>query len=389
MAQRYSLPFFLQNKHHQPRKRRKKSTKSILKYPQTKKCTRCHQIKPLEEFTHDKSSKDGHLRLCRACLRQKTIETRLRWSQEQEQKGPPSHKTCHACKRTLPAEAFHLSKNTKDGLRPTCKACRKAHQVEVQALYQQERLHHTKKEKTCTSCKLTLPITSFYYDKNTKDGYAVYCKKCALRKQEVYVKVWEKRRFATPLHIQKKTCNHCDRTLLINHFSKNRNNSDGYSSACKDCEKERRGALIARWQYEKKPMEKQCMHCKRILPASEFSKSRKARDGLLYMCKNCAAKYYHEMKARWAEERARSQKDFTLFAITEKTCRICQQTLPLSAFYHRKESRDGLTASCKVCDAKRAKQKSKQRKARPKVIPEKSCTIKSVQEKVSLLPYFF
>ena len=367
MAQRYRLPFFLANKHHQPRKRRKKSKKSITIHPQTKKCTHCHQIKPLEEFTHDKSRKDGHLDLCKACLRQKTMKTRLRWKQERQEL--PLHKTCSQCQRTLPANAFHYSTNTKDGLRSTCKACRKAHQIKVQVRYQQERAQHTKTEKTCTSCKKTLPIASFYYDKNTKDGYAVYCKKCVQHKQETYITTWEKRRFATPLKIQKKTCNHCNRTLLLHHFPKNRNNSDGYNSACKDCEKERRGVLIARWQNEEKPMEKQCIHCKKTLPASEFSKSQKAKDGLLYMCKDCAAKYYHKMKTQWAQDRARTQTDFTLFTVTEKTCRTCRQTLPLSAFYHRKESRDGLNSFCKACDAKRAKQKNEQRKTKPKAIP--------------------
>ncbi len=367
MAQRYRLPFFLANKHHQPRRRRKKPKKSITIHPQTKKCTRCHQIKSLEEFTHDKSRKDGHLDLCKACLRQKTMKTRLRWKQERQKL--PLHKTCSQCQRTLPADAFHHSTNTKDGLRSTCKACRKAYHIKVQARYQQERAQHTKTEKTCTSCKRTLPFASFYYDKNTKDGYAVYCKKCAQHKQETYIRTWEKRRSATPLKIQKKTCNHCNRTLLLHHFSKNRNNSDGYNSNCKDCEKERRGALIARWQNEEKPMEKQCTYCKKILPAAEFSKSQKAKDGLLYMCKDCAAKYYHKMKTQWAQDRARAQTDFTLFAVTEKTCRTCQQTLPLSAFYHRKESRDGLNSSSKACDAKRAKQKNEQRKTQPKAIP--------------------
>jgi hypothetical protein len=341
-------------------------------------CSSCRQVLPLSKFAVDKRCKDGLSQRCKRCKQQKkkqrketVAETDLRWKQEQERTGPPSHKTCHSCKRTLSVQEFHHSNKTKDGLRSTCKACRKAHQKEVQARYRQQRAQYPITEKTCASCKHTLPIASFYLDKNTKDGNAAYCKECALRKQEEYVKTWEERRLATPHRIQKKTCNRCDRTLSIGHFTKYRSSPDGYSGACKDCERERRDALITRWQQEETPREKQCTRCKQVLPASKFSKARKAKDGLLYMCKDCATTYYHEMKARWAQERVRSQMDFTLFAVTEKTCRTCQRTLPLSAFYHRKESRDGLNASCKDCDAKRAKQQREQRKTRTKIIPEK------------------
>jgi len=289
-------------------------------------CSSCHQVLPLSKFAVDKRCRDGLSRRCKRCKQQKkkqrketVVETDLRWKQEQEHIKPPSHKTCLSCKCTLPAEAFHHSNKTKDGLRSTCKACRKARQKEVQARYQQERAQYPITEKTCASCKHTLPIASFYLDKNTKDGYAVYCKECALRKQEGYVKTWEERRLATPHSILKKTCSRCHRTLAIDRFTKNQYGSDGYSGACKDCERERRDALITRWQHEETPMEKQCTYCKRILPASKFSKARKAKDGLLYMCKDCAATYYHEMMARWVQERARAQTDFSLFAVTEKT----------------------------------------------------------------------
>lgn len=332
-------------------------------------CSSCHRVLPLSKFPVDRRCRDGLSRRCKRCTRQKKkqrkatpIITDLRQKQEQKSTEPLTHKTCHACKRTLPVEAFHRSNKNKDGLRSTCKACRKGHQTEVQVRYQQERTKHPITEKTCASCKHTLPTASFYNDTNTKDGYAVYCKECALRKQETYMKTWEARRAATPHRIEKKTCSRCQRTLPIDHFMKNRKSTDGYNGTCEDCERERRDALITRYQQEEKPLEKLCTHCRRILPASEFSKARKAKDGLLYMCKDCAATYYNKMKARWAKERARTQEDISLFTVTEKTCRTCRRALPLSAFYHRKESRDGLNASCKACDAKRAKQ---QKKGRP------------------------
>jgi hypothetical protein len=398
MPRRYSLPFFLMDKHHRPRKKSKRTLRSpmkrgrsvspsgvhrgrpsgrvsILAMQPTKACPSCQQVLPVSKFAVDKRRRDGLSRYCKRCRQQKkqqeakVADIDVSWKQNRQRQGRLSLKTCHACKRTLPAEAFHRSNKTKDGLRSTCKACRKEHQSEVQARYQQMREHHPTTEKTCTFCKRSLPIASFYSDKNVKDGYAIYCKECVLRMQDLYAKRWEKRRSTTPHRVQQKTCRGCHRTLPISQFTKNRQCLDGYSGTCNDCERERRIAMITRWQHEEKPLEKQCTHCQRILPASEFSKAKKSRDGLLYMCKACALEYYNDMKARWAQERARAQTDISLFAVTEKTCRSCQRTLPLSAFYHRKESRDGLNATCKDCDAREARQKNERRKARPKNIP--------------------
>ena len=380
--------------HYRPRKKtvrtlgsakkpgRPRSTLAAAQQPGNERaCTSCRRVLPLSKFAVDNRCRDGHSRRCKQCTLQKkkpqtAIVKEKNTSSNQEYTKSLSYKRCSTCNRTLPVNAFHKSTKTRDGLRSTCKSCRKANQHDVQVRYQQERARHPITQKTCTACNLNLPITSFYLDKNTKDGYAVYCKDCAKQKQESYVRTWEERRLATPLHIQKKTCGHCHRTLPIDNFPANRNNPDGYGGACKDCERERRNALFTQWQHEQRPLEKQCSRCKKILPASNFSKTKKAKDGLLYMCKDCAATYYNKMKARWARERKRKQMDISLFAVTEKTCRTCQRTLPFNEFYPRKESRDGLNASCKACDAKRAKQQSEIRKARPKIIPTtKTCSL--------------
>jgi hypothetical protein len=353
----------------------------LIQQDDKRACSSCYRILPVSRFAVDKRCRDGFSRRCKHCTEQKKLHKAgigidVHRTIEQETPGSSSLKTCHTCNRALPLEAFHKSTKTKDGRRSMCKTCRSAHQKEVQERYQQERIQHPIREKHCTACQHTLPTESFYPDKNTKDGYATYCKECARNKQEEYLKSLEERRQATPSHLKNKTCIRCHRTLAIDRFTNNHKTMDGFSGVCKDCERDRRRALFSRWQHKKTPVEKQCTHCKRILPASNFSRTKKAKDGLLYMCKDCAATYYENMKTRWAQERKKSEVDISLFTTMEKTCFKCNRTLPLSAFYHTKDSRDGLTASCKECDGKKAKVQSEQRKARPKIIPEtKTCRL--------------
>ena len=42
-----------------------------------KSCSRCHQFKPLAEFTHDRSAKHGRHHRCKACERVRTKERLL------------------------------------------------------------------------------------------------------------------------------------------------------------------------------------------------------------------------------------------------------------------------------------------------------------------------
>lgn len=47
-----------------------------------------------------------------------------------------------------------------------------------------------------------------------------------------------------------------------------------------------------------------------------------------------------------------------------KTCRICHQTLPLSAFNRKADNRDGLQTACRECDRAKAKARQEANKER-------------------------
>lgn len=342
-----------------------------------KTCKHCQQTKPITEFIHDKHHKDGHLHLCKDCVKAKNETMRQRWEQER-QTLPPAQKTCHRCQQALPAASFGHSRNTKDDLSTYCKECARQRRIETITRYINERAQHpiTKIEKTCTSCKRTLPITSFYHITSTKDGHSVYCIDCDLHKQRAFMKKWAHERRKTPVTLRQKTCNICQRTLAVTHFYPYKHYKDGYSPTCKACEKRRRDDYLEQYiKTHDPPTEKQCAHCHQLLAAERFNKNKLSRDGLTYICKACSATQYQHNVARWQKERAKkSQDDFTLFPTFEKECRTCHKTLPLTEFFHKKGSKDGHSSFCRVCDLQKAKDSQERIKARPKNIPtEKTC----------------
>ena len=91
-----------------------------------KPCTRCKKIKPLDEFHRDKIKRDGRKTACKSCHRDQRIAYRERLVGVEI----PAEKQCSGCDQTLPADAFHRSSSSKDGLVGQCRQCKRVDQVE-------------------------------------------------------------------------------------------------------------------------------------------------------------------------------------------------------------------------------------------------------------------
>jgi hypothetical protein len=124
------------------------------------------------------------------------------------------------------------------------------------------------------------------------------------------------------------------------------------------------------------PTEKQCRSCKRVLPANQFRRNKRKKDGLDYVCIQCSKKLRLEYSNRWSKEREAQGTEFSLYPTLEKTCSICKRTLPVSSYYMSKGAKDGYKSNCKECDLKRMKIYLEKVKVRPKIVPEtKVCSI--------------
>ena len=90
-------------------------------------------------------------------------------------------KKCNSFGRILPETEFYKSKNRKDGYQCYCKSCMKQKIEESKAqknINQPDDVKYTSLVKKCKKCGNILPISQFYKDKTSKDGYHWCCIEC-------------------------------------------------------------------------------------------------------------------------------------------------------------------------------------------------------------------
>jgi len=86
-----------------------------------KTCSKCKQTKVLDDFSKDKSTKDGYRCQCKECSKKKSKATKVKTEIQAE--DLTIHKTCTVCKKVLSLDSFSNDKSTKDGKRCQCKSC--------------------------------------------------------------------------------------------------------------------------------------------------------------------------------------------------------------------------------------------------------------------------
>lgn len=145
-----------------------------------------------------------------------------------------------------------------------------------------------------------------------------------------------------------KECYHCHKFKPLSQFHKNRRKRGGISHICKQCAKKQRIRFIKRWAKERiRTMtlitEKRCIHCHKVLPISEFTVARDYKNGRDNICRSCFKKAAQQYRKKWIVER---QKTGTPI---KKKCTVCRRTLPVSSFYDTISVKDGLYNICKEC----------------------------------------
>jgi len=84
-------------------------------------------------------------------------------------------KQCKKCLETRDFIAFYKRTDYPDGYSPNCKLCRKSG-------YNTQNPDLSIKEKTCPDCKQLKSISEFGKNRNSRTGYATYCKPCASKR---------------------------------------------------------------------------------------------------------------------------------------------------------------------------------------------------------------
>lgn len=89
------------------------------------------------------------------------------------------------------------------------------------------------------------------------------------------------------------------------------------------------------------PLEKQCYRCKETKGHWEFCRNKSTKDGLHYMCKNCAAGNRKTMNAK------KSPPDFTVLL----ECFTCGAIKPAADFPINPDSPTGFRKNCRLCNS--------------------------------------
>jgi hypothetical protein len=144
-----------------------------------KRCTRCGRVKPLDRFRRDKQAPRGHSTRCKRCKReirrQKTAaereekKRRLAKIRENMRLRGVRQKVCSRCERSLPLTAFGANGHFKDGFDNSCVACRR---------------EEDKIKKTCSRCLGLLPLSAFRKDNKRTDGRSTICSACHRKREK-------------------------------------------------------------------------------------------------------------------------------------------------------------------------------------------------------------
>lgn len=100
----------------------------------TKVCTKCHQEKPLSEFSKAKTGKFGVRGDCQECRK----SPRIKEKEHRLSLVPKGFKLCSKCNKELPITEFWNDKKTSDGLNNWCISCSKEDKKRYNLEYKSE-----------------------------------------------------------------------------------------------------------------------------------------------------------------------------------------------------------------------------------------------------------
>ena len=105
-------------------------------------------------------------------------------------------KLCTKCGESKPLSEFHKKKDNKDGLRAQCKKCRRIEGIVFRSKqppptirienYNARKNLFIAGNKKCTKCEEIKNLKNFHKNKNNKDGFVDWCKKCVSVKTTGY-----------------------------------------------------------------------------------------------------------------------------------------------------------------------------------------------------------
>lgn len=151
-----------------------------------KKCTKCGETKPLEQFSKNKTKKDGLHSNCKSCDVAYHVVRAKRHRENPVTYSVTDTKLCGTCKQIKSTIEFSKSTRAKDGLQGSCKACKAAWRTdhpELCAAYSvnRQREHPEQYAAYCAARRAKKKLSkedhaeSIAHRKAIKDDFCYYC----------------------------------------------------------------------------------------------------------------------------------------------------------------------------------------------------------------------
>ena len=344
-----------------------------------KRCRQCGRVQPVSEFGKNASTRDGYFKECLDCQEENHHRKRERkytdiWGGEMA--------ACSLCGMLKPTYDLFPPRFPQSKTR-YCRSC--VNKLVRERILEYERKREEvgwKTQKRCKGCGHRYPSDRFHLDRRKKDGFADFCDTCANERYTQRLDQLKEKHKTTPLKRNTlKECHICHTLKPLSSFTKNETTVDGHSEMCTACTGVVREEYAQAWsqlrQEKGTVIELECHGCGRTLPIEMFTRTKERKKGHRYFCKECSKEKEKQIFQRWDQERKKAQFEFSLDTPTEKACRLCGRVLPLSEFWVREASKDGLAHYCTACDTKKKKERNKRLKERgfpEELLPvEKQC----------------
>jgi len=341
---------------HDCRRERDTITEAITE----KRCRQCGKVRPISKFARTSSTRDGYFKECLECRE----GNRYRKREQQATSWKGEMKECGMCGMLTPT--FDLTpprfrwRNTL-----YCRRCiNKIAEDRILRFDQEREEHGWPLLKRCKGCGKTVQTDRFYLDRRKKDGFSEYCDACLSERYRERLIELKERHDKRPLpKTKKRECSVCHAMKPVSSFSKNRTTADGLSDSCKACVIRVRKESTKIWSAEREKKgitfeQMLCRTCNRVLPIEMFTRATHRKKGYRDVCKDCLHALDREFHDRWEAQRKRSSYEFSLFVPTEKACKLCGEVKPLTEFWRRRASKDGLSHYCKSCMKRKTKRRN-------------------------------
>ena len=175
----------------------------------TKKCTKCGEVKGVEEFNRDRDKPDGRECRCRQCRRVTS------------KPATEGEKRCADCGEVKHVTEFYACIRGPAGRYSYCKPCAQRQAAERQ------REPAAEGEKKCIDCGEVKHVTEFQAHRRAKDGRFYRCRLCKRERRKANLR--------KPADHGVKRCVKCGEARCVTEFGPDPTTTDGRRGTCRGC----------------------------------------------------------------------------------------------------------------------------------------------------------